>query len=129
MPNIERAESHLISTGIVGLDEVLCGSIIDAGFYLLQGDPGSGKTTVALQYLFHRAAQGEAGLYISLTESRNDLIRTCRAHGWDLDAIHVSDLTRSAANLKSENQYSVFHPSEVELGQTTQAVFEDVDRI
>src|SRR5947209_8121312 len=129
MPITELEKSDLIATGIVGLDELLCGGMINAGFYLLQGDPGSGKTTLALQYLFHRASLGEPGLYISLTESRKDLIRTCTAHGWDLNAIHVSDLTRSAANLKSENQYSVFHPSEVELGQTTQAVFEEVERL
>jgi circadian clock protein KaiC len=118
-----------IPTGIAGLDTILYGGFLRAGFYLLQGNPGSGKTTLSLQFLFACARRGERGLYISLTESRRDLLRTCDSHGWDIDAIEIADLTRSAVNLKSENQYSVFHPSEVELGQTTQAVFAEVERV
>src|SRR5689334_1711818 len=118
-----------IPTGINGLDAVLCGGFLQAGFYLLQGNPGSGKTTLSLQFLFSCARRGERGLYISLTESCQDLERTCHSHGWDLEAIAIADLTRSDANLKSENQYSVFHPSEVELGQTTKAIFAEVERV
>jgi circadian clock protein KaiC len=118
-----------ISTGVPGLDNILCGGFLRAGFYLLQGNPGSGKTTLALQYLFECARRNECGLYISLTESRQDLLRTCRSHGWDLEEIRIADLTRSDANLKSENEYSVFHPSEVELGQTTRAIFNEVERV
>jgi circadian clock protein KaiC len=102
---------------------------LQSGFYLLQGNPGSGKTTLSLQFLLSRAQQGERGLYISLTESRQDLLRTCDSHGWDLNAIEIADFTRSGANLKSENQYSVFHPSEIELGETTRAIFAEVERI
>ncbi len=119
---------EFISTGISGLDAILCGGFLRAGFYLLQGNPGSGKTTLSLQFLLSCALQGERGLYISLTESRADLLRTCRSHGWDLNAIEIADLTRSDANLKSESQYSVFHPSEIELGQTIQAIFAQVER-
>src|SRR5690348_15691091 len=118
-----------IPTGVGGLDAVLCGGFLRAGFYLLQGNPGSGKTTLSLQFLLACARCGERGLYISLTESRQDLLRTCRSHGWDLGMIEVADLTRSAANLKSENQYSIFHPSEVELGETTKAIFAEVERL
>ena len=118
-----------IPTGVVGLDNILCGGFLRSGFYLLQGNPGSGKTTVALQFLFECARRGERGLYISLTESYNDLVRTCRSHGWDIADIEIADLTRSDANLKSENQYSVFHPSEVELGQTTKAIFAEVEGV
>lgn len=125
----QEGQAEYISTGVVGLDEVLCGGFLKAGFYLLQGNPGSGKTTLALQFLFEQARRNEKGLYISLTESRSDLLRTCRSHGWNLDAIEILDLTRSDANLKSENQYSVFHPSEVELGQTTKAIIEEVERV
>jgi circadian clock protein KaiC len=129
MGDSEQTASEFVTTGVPGLDQILCGGFLRAGFYLLQGNPGSGKTTMALQYLLECARRNETGIYISLTESRNDLARTCRAHGWDLDAIHIADLTRSAANLKSENQYSVFHPSEVELGQTTKSIFEEVERL
>lgn len=124
-----KNEKEYISTGVKGLDTVLYGGLLRSGFYLLQGNPGSGKTTLSLQYLFQCAQRGERGLYISLTESRRDLLRTCRSHGWDLEAIEIADLTRSDANLKSENQYSVFHPSEVELGQTTKAIFAEVERV
>ena len=125
----EAAEIEYIPTGVTGLDNVLCGGFLRSGFYLLQGNPGSGKTTLALQFLFECARHGERGLYISLTESHNDLVRTCRSHGWDIADIEIADLTRSDANLKSENQYSVFHPSEVELGQTTKAIFAEVERV
>ncbi len=129
MATTEEERSEYISTGVPGLDSVLCGGFLRTGFYLLQGNPGSGKTTLSLQFLLSCARRGERGLYISLTESRQDLLRTCRSHGWDLDAIEIADLTRSDANLKSENQYSVFHPSEVELGQTTKAIFAEVERV
>src|SRR5690349_1723533 len=100
-----------IPTGLNGLEAVLGGGFLQAGFYLLPGNRGPGKPTLSLQLLFSCARRGERGLYISLTESRQDLAGTCRSHGWDLEAIAIADLTRSAANLKSENQYSVFHPS------------------
>lgn len=129
MTDAEGLESEVISTGITGLDYILHGGFQRGGFYLVQGDPGSGKTTAALQFLFACARRNEPGLYISLTESRNDLLRTCRSHGWDLNAIQIADLTRSEANLKSDNQYSVFHPSEIELGLTTKAIFEVVERL
>ena len=116
-----------IPTGVPGLDSVLLGGFVREGFYLLQGDPGSGKTTIALQFVRSRLAARESGLYISLTESRRDLENACRSHGWSLDAIAICDLTRSAANLTGEPESSVFHPSETELGETTQAIFAAVD--
>ncbi len=118
-----------LTTGVPGLDDILQGGLLKAGFYLLQGNPGSGKTTLALQYLFHRADQGEVGLYISLTESKRDLERTCFSHGWNLSKIYLADLTQSEVNLKPENQYSVFHASEVELTQVTEAIFREVERV
>jgi len=129
MANHSATPPDYVSSGIAGLDVILNGGFLRAGFYLVQGNPGSGKTTLSLQFLFACARRGERGLYISLTESRRDLLRTCLSHGWDIDTIEIADLTRSEVNLKSENQYSVFHPSEVELGQTTQAIIAEVERI
>src|SRR3954453_4310712 len=117
-----------VPAGVSGLDHVLMGGFRREGFYLLQGDPGSGKTTIALQYVLGRVAAGERCLYITLTESRRDLENACRSHGWSLDGIDVCDLTKSAANLAGEPEVSVFHPSETELGETTRDIFAAVEK-
>src|SRR4051794_30613824 len=124
MDNGER----FVPTGAPGLDYVLMGGLLREGFYLVQGDPGSGKTTLALQFVLGRKRAGERCLYITLTESRKDLERACQSHGWSLDGVEVCDLSRSAANLSGEPESSVFHPSETELGETTQAVLAAVER-
>src|SRR5215203_4284255 len=133
-PPAQRVDEEMdikqyVPTGVSGLDHVLKGGFRRKGFYLLQGDPGSGKTTVALQYVLNRLKAGEPSLYITLTESREDLENAARSHGWSLDALEVCDLTKSAANLAGEPESSVFHPSETELGETTQLIFAAVDRV
>lgn len=117
-----------IPSGVPALDHILGGGFLREGFYLLQGDPGSGKTTLALQFLIECSRGGERGLYITLTETRKDLELACRSHGWSLDSIEVCDLTRSDFNVSGESQYIVFHPSEVELGETTRQIIAEVER-
>jgi circadian clock protein KaiC len=121
-------DSPFVPTGVSGLDHVLMGGFLHEGFYLVQGDPGSGKTTLALQFVLGRKAAGERCLYISLTESRKDLDSACRSHGWSLEGVDVCDLSKSAANLAGEPESSVFHPTETELGETTQAILSAVEK-
>ena len=116
-----------VTTGVPGLDHVLMGGFLRKGFYLIQGDPGSGKTTLALQFVLGRMAAAENCLYITLTESLEDLENACGSHGWELGALDVCDLTGSAANLAGETEASVFHPSEIELGETTRAILTAVE--
>ena len=123
------AQSPIIPTGIQGLDAVLMGGFLREGFYLIQGDPGSGKTTLALQFIQARVRLGERCLYVSLTESRRDLENTCASHGWSLEGIELCDLTRSAANLEADSQTSVFHPADTELSEIMKAVVHEVERV
>jgi circadian clock protein KaiC len=118
-----------IPTGVSGLDYVLMGGFLREGFYLVQGDPGSGKTTLALQFVLSRQKAGERCLYITLTESRRDLEKACGSHGWSLDGIEICDLSKSAVNLVGVPEASVFHPSETELGETTQAILAAVEQV
>jgi circadian clock protein KaiC len=120
---------EFIPTGVPGLDHVLRGGFLREGFYLLQADPGSGKTTVALQYVLGRIAAGEPCLYVTLTESRADLQDACDSHGWSLDGLDICDLTADAALSVGESKASVFHPSETELGDTTKAILAAVERV
>lgn len=119
---------RFVPTGVPGLDYVLLGGFLREGFYLVQGDPGSGKTTLAIQFVLCRRDAGERCLYISLTESRRDLDNTCDAHGWKLDGVQICDLSKSAVNISGEPESSVFHPSETELGETTQAILAAVEK-
>src|SRR5262245_55444142 len=93
-----------VTTGVPGMDHVLMGGYLRRGFYLVQGDPGSGKTTLALQFVRGRIAAGEKCLYITLTESLEDLENACGSHGWHLGDLEICDLTDSAANLAGESE-------------------------
>jgi circadian clock protein KaiC len=118
-----------VSSGIAGLDRILCGGFLREGFYLVQGDPGSGKTTLALQFLMQGAKEGERGLYISLTETRTDLEKAARSRGWSLAGIDICDLTATDLGALRDSQYVIFHPSEVEMGETTRRILGEVERI
>lgn len=123
------AADRFVSTGIAGLDEVLGGGFVRGGLALLQGEPGTGKTTLGLQFLFDGAARGERGMYVSLTEDRRDIARICAAHGWDIDTIDVADMTRNDFNQPRDADYLMFQPTEVELGETTRQIVQEIERV
>ena len=116
-------------TGVPGLDSVLAGGFPSNHLFLIEGDPGTGKTTLALQFLLEGVRQGERGLYVTLSESAAELGGVAASHGWSLDGIELFELTPDAEALEPDAQYTVFHPSEVELTNTTQAIFETVERV
>lgn len=129
MDKAERKKRDYVPSGVTGLDHVLCGGFLREGFYLLQADPGSGKTTVAIQYVLGRLKAGESCLYVTLTESRADLEDACASHGWSIDGLEICDLTENAASMLGESRASIFHPSETELGETTTAILNAVERL
>lgn len=118
-----------MATGIEGLDNILEGGFPANRIYLVEGEPGTGKTTLALQFLLEGARCGEPGLYVTLSETKEELKAVAESHGWSLDGFTIYELLPTANSLNPESQYTVFHPSEIELGETTSAVLEEVERI
>jgi circadian clock protein KaiC len=118
-----------MATGNEGLDQILEGGFPANRVYLVEGDPGTGKTTLALQFLLEGARRGEPVLYVTLSETREELTAVAGSHGWSLDGVNIHELAPSEESLKAETQYTIFYPSEVELGDTTNAVIEEVERI
>lgn len=117
-----------VSSGVEGLDEVLGGGFPANRVHLIKGAPGTGKTTMALQFLIEGARRGEPVLYITLSETIDELQAVARSHGWSLDGIVLRELVPTEETLKPDEQYTILHPSEVELGETTWAVLQEVER-
>jgi len=117
-----------ISTGIAGLDDILGGGLTPQRIYLVEGSPGAGKTTLGLQFLLDGVAKGESGLYITLSETADELTAVAVSHGWDIGALSVFELAGDH-DLDPDAQQSVFHPSEVELGETTRNVMDRIDTV
>src|SRR5436189_4787143 len=121
-------DSERCPTGVEGLDDILAGGLPRDCFYLVQGDPGSGKTTLALQFLLEGLRQGETVFYITLSETKQELLKVARSHGWSLDKIPVLDLSAVENLLQPEAQTTVFHPSEVELTKVSQLLLDEVSK-
>ncbi len=123
----ERA-SDRISSGISGLDDILGGGLTPQRVYLVEGSPGAGKTTLGLQFLLDGLARNESGLYITLSETTDELIAVGQSHGWDITPLSIYELA-GENDLDVDAQQSVFHPSEIELGETTRKVMDRVDEL
>jgi circadian clock protein KaiC len=121
--------TSLASTGIDGLDAVLSGGLTTRRLYLVEGVPGSGKTTLALQFLLEGVRRGERVLYVTLSESGEELAAVAASHGWSLDGVAIYELANSEQSLHADDQYTMFHPSEVELAETTRSILAEVERI
>lgn len=115
-----------VSTGVEGLDALMLGGLLGGRVYLVEGDPGAGKTTLALQFLLDGMARGERVLLASLAETASELRDVASSHGWDLSALEVLELAPSDLGL--DEQYSILPPSEVELGTTLSKLQTELER-
>lgn len=116
-------------TGIAGLDEILRGGLPENRLYLLLGNPGVGKTTMALQYLLEGARTGETGLYIALSETRDEILSVARSHQWPIEQISIFELSALEQQLAQEERNTVFHPAEIELNKTTQLLLQRIQEV
>lgn len=126
---LRQEQDERVSTGISGLDDVLNGGFPRGHFFLLEGEPGAGKTTVGLQFLMDGARNGDKTLYVTLSESQQEIEKVARSHGWSLKGVTVFEYTPTEDSLRPEDQYSAFHPSEVEFQDTTQNILQEVERV
>ncbi|MCE4554532.1 ATPase domain-containing protein [Roseateles cellulosilyticus] len=117
------------ATGVAGLDEVLHGGLIAGRLYLIDGEPGAGKTTLALQFLLQGQRDGEACLYVTLGETAGELRAGAASHGWSLDGMEIAELIVDETGLDGDTELTMYHPFEVELAETTRRIIEAVERI
>jgi circadian clock protein KaiC len=127
MANSDR--TNRAATGIQGLDDIIGGGFPRDRFYLIQGEPGCGKTTLALRFLIDGREQGERGLYITLSETKEELNAVADSHGWSLAGIDVLELSAIESKLGNEAANTIFHPAEVELNFVTKVLLEELDRV
>jgi circadian clock protein KaiC len=127
MVNEEPAFDQRVSTGVPGLDILLSGGLPAHRLHLVEGDPGTGKTTLALQFLLEGRARSERGLYVTLSETRAELTAVAASHGWSLDGIEIVELL--PAEVRAEDQYTLYHPAEIELTEMVNRMLDVSNRI
>ncbi|SAL52205.1 ATPase domain-containing protein [Caballeronia concitans] len=123
-------DSRYAQTGVSGLDDILAGGLSKGNVFLLEGSPGTGKTTIALRFLMAGAEVGEPCLYITLSETAPELRKSALSHGWTLgDEISIFEVSPSESLLDPEQQQTLLYSSDLELGETTQAILEEFERV
>jgi len=129
--NSDKAQSinKKQTTGIDGLDDILKGGLPSDRLYVIEGDPGSGKTTLAMQFLREGVRLGQGVLYVTLSETLDELRDVAKSHGWTLDGIDFLELDSLSERLEEEANYTVYHPSDVELGETVRRIRAEVERL
>ena len=113
-------------SGVPGLDEILSGGLPEHQLYLIQGKPGTGKTTLAMQFLLEGAKLGEKVLYVTFSETESELQTVAESHGWNLDNVGILELSAISASIGAKSQNTLFHPSEIELSKTVNLLLEKV---
>lgn len=126
---MDHTPTDRVPTGILGLDHVLRGGLPSNGVFLVQGKPGAGKTTLALQYLLEGLRRGETVLYAAVTETRREVEQVARSHGWSLDGLPIWELSEAATRGRGEDEQTLFHPAEVELDEITRPLLAEIDRV
>src|ERR1700730_3578960 len=133
MPSSKDAKknrtTNRLSSGIEELDHILGGGFPARRLFLIEGAPGSGKTTLALQFLLAGTENSETGLYVTFSESEDEIRAVAESHGWTLDGIHLQELSTLGDRLKNGEQYTVLQPADIELSETVQRVIDDVRRL
>ncbi len=117
------------ATGIAGLDDILRGGFPPNRVYLVQGDPGAGKTTLGLQFLLEGVRAGESSMYITLSESRDEVLAVARSHGWSLDGIHMFEMQVGQQEFSDAAENTLFEPSEVELREVMHQLLAEIERV
>lgn len=120
--------SNLAETGIAGLNDVLRGGWVRDRMYLVQGEPGVGKTTLAFQFLLDGVTRGESCLYVTLAETRDEVVGVASAHGWDLTGLHIFELSAIEQTL-TKHDNTLFDPADIDLQEVTEALLAEVDRV
>jgi circadian clock protein KaiC len=124
-----RSAQEPVQTGVPGLDEILLGGLPRHHVYLVEGTPGTGKTTLALQFLLAGVSKEEQGLYVALSETTTELNAVARSHGWDLRPISLFEITPVEGSIQPEEEYTVFHSDEVEMAQTIRVILDRVEEV
>lgn len=129
MKTVQQSSQSFCPTGIPGLDYIMRGGFPQNRLYLIQGDPGVGKTTLALQFLLEGAKEGEKSMYITLSETREELYAVAESHGWSLDKIAIVEISAIEQQLMADSHNTLFPPSEVELNQTIKLLISEIEKV